>query len=109
MSERDDEGEVDEKLPSPAEGLAGMMVRPWFRDQDVVKSGQVQLGSSEMGLSMTEKLRRCDQIGDGFERRDQTGDGFERRDQTSRAVGRGLDLGFTGNSSLHPLAWAWCE
>ena len=32
MSEIEDEGEVDEKLPSPAEGLTGMMVRPWFRD-----------------------------------------------------------------------------
>ena len=32
MSEREDEGELDEKLPSSAEGLAGMTVRPWFGD-----------------------------------------------------------------------------
>ena len=37
MSEREDEGEVDEKLPSSAEGLAGMTVRSWFGDWDVVK------------------------------------------------------------------------
>ena len=41
--------------------------------------------------------------------RDQISDGFERRDQTDGAVGRGLDLGFTGNSSLRPSAWAWRE
>ena len=41
MSEREDEGEVDEKLPSPAEGLAGTTVRPWFGDWNVVKSGWV--------------------------------------------------------------------
>ena len=29
MSEREDEGEVDEKLPSPIEGLVGMMVMSW--------------------------------------------------------------------------------
>ena len=29
MSEREDECEVDEKLPSPTEGLAGTTVRPW--------------------------------------------------------------------------------
>ena len=52
-----------------------------------------------MGLSMTEKLRRRDQISDGFEQCDQTG----------RAVGQGLDLGFTGDSSLRPSAWAWRE
>ena len=43
-----------------------------------------------MGLRTTEKLRQCDQIGDGFEWCDQTG----------RAMGRGLDLGFTSDSSL---------
>ena len=32
MSERKDECEVDEKLPSPEEGLAGTMVRPWVGD-----------------------------------------------------------------------------
>ena len=41
----------------------------------------IRLGSSEMGL--------------------------RRRDQTGGAVGRGLDLGFIGDSSLHPSAWAW--
>ena len=41
MSEREDEGEVDEKLPSLAKGLAGTTVRPWFKDWDVVKSGWV--------------------------------------------------------------------
>ena len=46
-----------------------------------------------------EKLRRHNQIGDGFERCDQTGG----------AMGRGLDLGFTGDSSLRPSAWAWRE
>ena len=59
----------------------------------------IKLGSSEMGLSTMEELRRCDQIGDGF----------ERHDQIDGAMGRGLDLGFTGNSSLHPSAWAWRE
>ena len=48
-------------------------------------------------------------IGDGFSRRDQIGDGFLRRDQTSGAVGWGLDLGFTSDSSLCSLAWAWRE
>ena len=38
MSEREDEGEVNEKLPSSAEGLAGTTIRPWVRDWDVVKS-----------------------------------------------------------------------
>ena len=38
MSEREDEDEVDEKLPSPAEGLAGTTARPWVGDWDVVKS-----------------------------------------------------------------------
>ena len=28
MSEREDEGEVDERLPSPAEGLVGTTTRP---------------------------------------------------------------------------------
>ena len=41
MSERKDKGEVDEKLPSLAKGLVGTMVRPWFEDWDVVKSGWV--------------------------------------------------------------------
>ena len=41
MSEREDEGEVDVKLPSPAEGLAGTRVRLWVGDWDVVKSGWV--------------------------------------------------------------------
>ena len=40
-SEREDEGEVDEKLPSPTEGLIGTIVRPWIGDWDVVKSGWV--------------------------------------------------------------------
>ena len=39
MSEREDEGEVDEKLPSPAKGLAGMTARSWVGDWKVVKSG----------------------------------------------------------------------
>ena len=41
MSEREDEGEVDVKLPLSAEGLAGTTMRPWVRDWDVVKSGWV--------------------------------------------------------------------
>ena len=41
--------------------------------------------------------------------RDQINDEFEQRDQTNGAVGRGLDLGFTGDSSLRPSAWAWRE
>ena len=41
MSERKDECEVDEKLPSLAEGLASTMVRPWVDDYDVVKSGWI--------------------------------------------------------------------
>ena len=41
MIEREDEGEVDEKLPSPAEGLASTTARPWVGDWDVVKSGWV--------------------------------------------------------------------
>ena len=32
MSEREDEVEVDVKLPSSAEGLAGTTVRPWVGD-----------------------------------------------------------------------------
>ena len=32
MSEREDESKVDEKLLSPAEGLAGMTVRSWVGD-----------------------------------------------------------------------------
>ena len=32
MSEREDEGEVDENLPSPAEGLVGATARPWVED-----------------------------------------------------------------------------
>ena len=39
-----------------------------------------------MGLSMTEELRRRDQIDVGFERRDQTGG----------AIGRGLGCGIIG-------------
>ena len=39
-----------------------------------------------MGLNMTKKLRRHDQINDGF----------ERRDQTSEAVGWGLGCGEIG-------------
>ena len=38
MSEREEEGEVDEKLPSSAEELAGTTVRPWVGDWDAVKS-----------------------------------------------------------------------
>ena len=41
MSEREDKGEVDVKLPLSAEGLAGTTMRPWVRDWDVVKSGWV--------------------------------------------------------------------
>ena len=41
MSEREDEGKVDEKLPSLAKGLASTTVRLWVRDWDVVKSGWV--------------------------------------------------------------------
>ena len=41
--------------------------------------------------------------------RDQISDGFERRDQIDGAVGRGLDMGFIGDSSLRPSAWAWRE
>ena len=32
MSEREDKGEVDEKLPSLAEGLVGTTVRLWVGD-----------------------------------------------------------------------------
>ena len=32
MSEREDEGEVDENLPSPTEVLAGATMRPWVED-----------------------------------------------------------------------------
>ena len=32
MSEREDEGEVDDNLPSLIEGLASTMVRPWVGD-----------------------------------------------------------------------------
>ena len=99
MSEKEEEGEVDEKLPSSAEELAGTTARPWVGDWDAVKSRWVQLGSQEMGLSTTKKLRQHDQIDDGF----------EQCDQIDGAVGRGLDLGFIGDSSLRPLAWAWCE
>ena len=52
---------------------------------------------------------RSGSSGMGLRRRDQIGDGFSRRDQIGRVVGRGLDLGFTGDSSLHPSAWAWRE
>ena len=52
------------------------------------KASTIRLGSSEMGLR----------------RRDQIDDGFKRRDQTDGVVGRGLDLGFTGDSSLRPSA-----
>ena len=55
------------------------------------KASTIRSGSSEMGL------RRCNQINDRFSWRDQIGG----------AVGRGLDLGFPGDSSLRPLAWAW--
>ena len=50
--------------------------------------------------------------GGGEGEHDQTGfigDGFERHDLTGRAMGRGLDLGFTGDISLRPSAWAWRE
>ena len=40
MSERKDKGEVDEKLPSPAERLAGMTTGPWVRDWD----GEIGVG-----------------------------------------------------------------
>ena len=58
-----------------------------------VRASTIRLGSSEMGLR----------------RRDQIDDGFSWRDQTGGAMGRGLDLGFTSDSSLRPSAWAWCE
>ena len=32
MSEREDEGEVDDNLPSLIEGLTGTMVKPWVGD-----------------------------------------------------------------------------
>ena len=51
MSERKDKGEVDEKLPSSAEGLAGMTVRPWVEDWD---EGEIGVGLAGF-------------IGDGFE------------------------------------------
>ena len=57
------------------------------------KASTIRSGSSEMGLR----------------RRNQIGDGFSRRDQIGGAVGRGLDLGFPGDSFLRPLAWAWRE
>jgi len=41
MSEREDKGEVDVKLPSPTKELAGTTVRPWVEDWDVVKWGWV--------------------------------------------------------------------
>ena len=41
MSEREDEGKVDEKLPSLVEGLIGTTARPWVGDWDMVKSGWV--------------------------------------------------------------------
>ena len=41
MSERKDKGEVDEKLPSLAEGLVGTIARLWVQDWDVVKLGWV--------------------------------------------------------------------
>ena len=63
------------------------------------KVSTIRPDSLEMGLSTMEELRRRDQIGDGF----------ELRNQTDRAVGRGLDLGFTGDSSLRPSAWTWRE
>ena len=52
------------------------------------KASMIRSGSSEMGLR----------------RRDQIGDGFSRRDQIGGVVGRGLDLGFLGDSSLRPSA-----
>ena len=42
----------------------------------------------------------------GLRQRDQIGDGFSRCDQIGGAVGWGLDLGFLGDSSLRPSAWA---
>ena len=63
------------------------------------KASTIRPGSLEMGLSTMEELRWRDKIGNGF----------EQRDQTDGAMGRGLDLGFTGDSSLHPSAWAWRE
>ena len=63
------------------------------------KASTIKPGSSEMRLSTMEELRRRDQIGDGF----------ELRNQTDGAVGRGLDLGFTSDSSLRPSAWTWRE
>ena len=51
MNEREDEGEVDEKLPSSAEGLAGMTVRPWVEDWD---EGEIGVGLAGF-------------IGDGFD------------------------------------------
>ena len=69
------------------------------RSRGGAKASTIRPGSSEMGLSTMEELRQRDQISDGFERRNQTG----------KAVGRGLDLGFTGDSSLCPLGWAWRE
>ena len=63
------------------------------------KASTIRPGSLEMGLSTMEELRWRDQIGNGF----------EQHDQTDGAVGRGLDLGFTGDSSLRPSAWAWRE
>ena len=41
MSEREDEGEVDVKLPSSTEGLVGTTVRLWVGAWDVVKLGWV--------------------------------------------------------------------
>ena len=38
-------------------------------------------------MSTTKELRRCDQVGDGFEQRDQSSDGFEQRDLTSGGFG----------------------
>ena len=46
---------------------------------------------------------------DKLRRRDQIGDGFEQHDQTGGAEGRGLDLGFTDDNSLRPSDWAWLE
>ena len=63
------------------------------------KASTIRPGSLEIGLSTMEELRWRDQIGNGF----------EQRDQTNGAVGRGLDLGFTDDSSLCPSAWAWRE
>ena len=59
-----------------------------------------------MGLSTTKELRRCDQVGDGFERRDQSSDGFERRDLTSDGFGW---IGAIIALSLSPFLFSVCK